>query len=488
MSKINENRKPSFYRGILQDIEQPIFSLSEEMEISFSNREFTELTNIISDEITGQKFVEVFPDMKDTEFYDACHKVLKTGEPGEIEVWFNRIYLQMNIFPSEEGIVCLAEDITEERVTGMEIMRDKKRFQEELKEKKLHPKKRIEDYNKIEEVLQESSTSFADFLKNALIGFYRTTPDGEILLANPALIDMLGFDSFEELKEIDLEADEFNAGYNRKEFKKKMEEEGEIEGFESVWQRKDGTLAFLRESARAVYDEEGNIKFYEGTIEDITREKSYEQQIKSSYKDLENAIEATIKTMAKVVEIKDPYTAGHQERVAQLAVEIAKKMELDAEQIRALRMAGLIHDIGKISIPSEILSKPTPLNSTEYRIIQRHPQVGYDILKSVNFPWPLAQIVHQHHETLDGEGYPQGIKGEEIVIESRILTVADIVESMASHRPYRPAKGLEIALGEVKEGRGTKYDKKAVDNCEHLFKEEGFELRDVSTYRDVVSH
>ena len=172
--------------------------------------------------------------------------------------------------------------------------------------------------------------------------------------------------------------------------------------------------------------------------------------------------------------MRDPYTGSHQRRVTQLACAIANEMALSEEQIEGLRMAGLIHDIGKISIPAEVLSKPGPLSDIEYGLIQAHPRIGHGILKDTDFPWPLADIVLQHHERLDGSGYPQGLLSEEIMLEARILAVADVVEATASHRPYRPARGIDQALEEISQNRGVLYDPEVVGACLKLFTEDGF--------------
>jgi len=178
--------------------------------------------------------------------------------------------------------------------------------------------------------------------------------------------------------------------------------------------------------------------------------------------------------VALTVEVKDPYTAGHQRRVGNLARAIANEMGLPQEQIEGIRMAGLIHDLGKISIPAEILSKPGRLSDFEWGMIKMHPQVGYDILGEIEFPWPVAQMVLQHHERMDGSGYPQGLAGEDILLEAKILGVADVVEAMASFRPYRPARGLDKALEEISQNRGGLYDPEVVDVCLKLFTEKGF--------------
>ena len=187
---------------------------------------------------------------------------------------------------------------------------------------------------------------------------------------------------------------------------------------------------------------------------------------------LQSSLNDTMRAIASIVELRDPYTAGHQVRVADLAVAIARQMALPDNQVHAIDLAGTVHDLGKIKIPSEILSKPGNISDIEFSLIKSHAQAGYDILKTITFPWPIAQMVLQHHERLDGTGYPQGIRGDAILLEARILSVADVVEAMASHRPYRPSLGIEAALDELSENRGSLYDPQVVDACVKLFKKE----------------
>lgn len=191
---------------------------------------------------------------------------------------------------------------------------------------------------------------------------------------------------------------------------------------------------------------------------------------------LRQSLEDSVKAIANTVEMRDPYTAGHQRRVAELAVAISRELELPEEMIRGIEIGASIHDLGKISVPAEILAKPTKLTDIESMLIQNHVQAGYDILKDIKFPWPIATMVLQHHEILDGSGYPQGLKRDNIILEARILAVADVVEAMSSHRPYRPAKGIDAALEEIFTNRETRYDPAVVDACLKLFREKGFRL------------
>jgi HD-GYP domain-containing protein (c-di-GMP phosphodiesterase class II) len=192
---------------------------------------------------------------------------------------------------------------------------------------------------------------------------------------------------------------------------------------------------------------------------------------------LERSLEATFRAMATTLELRDPYMAGHQQRVAGLAVSIAQEMNLSWEKIEGLRFAGVIHDIGKITAPVEITAKPGRLSNSELQIIKDHPRIGYDMIKDIAFPWPVAHIILQHHERIDGSGYPEGLAGDAILIEARILAVADVVEAICSLRPYRPALGTEKALEEIRKGRGFRYDARAVDACLRLFREGRFSFK-----------
>ena len=211
-------------------------------------------------------------------------------------------------------------------------------------------------------------------------------------------------------------------------------------------------------------------------IANIIKRKRLDTDLEKTVEKLRNSLGGSINSMVMLAETRDPYTAGHQKRVADLARAIADEMKLPKEKVENLRMASTIHDIGKISIPAEILSKPSRLNDLEFNLIKGHPQVGFDILIK-NFPSPIPEIILQHHERMDGSGYPLGIKGNDILIEARILAVADVVEAMTNHRPYRPALGIDKALEEINKNKGIFYDPQVVDTCMRLFKESRFHFK-----------
>ncbi len=243
---------------------------------------------------------------------------------------------------------------------------------------------------------------------------------------------------------------------------------------EFEFRRNDGSVRAGIYSARPINIEgEACLIFI---LQDITEHKRMNKELQRTLDSLRKAFGATIQVMISAIEMRDPYTAGHQKRCADLARAIATEMGFPQEKIDGIRMAGTIHDIGKLSVPAQILTKPTTLTEIEFSLIKEHPQSGYDMLKDIESPWPLAEIIYQHHERMNGSGYPRNLKGDEILIEARIMAVADVVEAMSSHRPYRAALGIEAALAEIKNNKGGLYDKAVVDACIRLFRKKGYQL------------
>ncbi len=228
--------------------------------------------------------------------------------------------------------------------------------------------------------------------------------------------------------------------------------------------------------AYPVLDDKGKCIYTIHLLRDISERKHAEIAIEQSRNEFRAALEATIAAAGKAVGARDPYTAGHQLRVAQLAGAIGRELGLEEACIKGISMGAMIHDIGKIHIPAELLSKPGRLTEIEFSMMKTHTEVGYDILRDIPFPWPVADIAHQHHERLDGSGYPQGLKDNDICLEARIVAVADVVEAMSSHRPYRPGLGIDKALGEIRNHGGKFYDSRAVDACVRLFTEKRFKF------------
>ena len=334
----------------------------------------------------------------------------------------------------------------------------------------------ITEQKQAELALKISEEKYRSIFDNAVEGIFQSTPGGRFLTANPALAKMYGYSSPKELQETitDIWSQLYVESKDRLHLKELLEKDGVIYNFETQLYKKDKSIIWVSINARIVRDESGNILFYEGTVVDITHRKKTEERLNKTLERLRRAIGITVQTISNIVESRDPYTAGHQTKVSRLARVIAKKMKLPDNVIDGIRMAGLIHDIGKVSIPSDILSKPGRLSEIETQLIRIHPKKGYEIIKDVESDWPIAEIILQHHERLDGSGYPQGLKGDEIILEAKILAVADVVEAISSHRPYRPALGIEAALDEIEKNKGKLYDEKVVDACVRLFREDGF--------------
>jgi PAS domain S-box-containing protein len=310
-----------------------------------------------------------------------------------------------------------------------------------------------------EDFLRDREEKYRSVVEKASDGI-AILQDSKIKFVNPRLAKMWGGPAEEMLDRpiTDfLHPDEILMVLGR--YKKRMEGKKVPPIYETIMVRKDGS--HLSVELNAGLSQFNGQKADQVFARDITERK----QAQTWRKVLEGSIEA----IAMTLEMRDPYTAGHQQRVSKLACAIAEEMDLPQHQIDGLRIAGLIHDLGKVTIPAEILSKPSKLTDTEFSIIKNHPQVAYDILVKIDFPWPVADIVLQHREYLDGSGYPRGLERKDILLEARILTVADVVEAMASHRPYRPALGVDIALDEIKFGRGTRFDPKVVDACLAIF-------------------
>ncbi len=337
----------------------------------------------------------------------------------------------------------------------------------------------ITDRERSAEALRESERRFMDVLYSS--------PDAILLIDGEQFIDcneatarMLGYSNRNEfLKTHPSELSPPTQPDGRNSFEKANEmmriafEEG-FHQFEWEHRRANGEDFLVEVSLTSIVFHGKNV--IHCMWRDLTERKLAEEELQQTLESLRKAVGTTIHALVSAVEVRDPYTAGHQIRSADLARAIAAEMGLSQERIKGIRMAGSIHDIGKLSVPADILSKPTKLPELEFRLIKEHAQKGFEMLKDVESPWPLAETVYQHHERMDGSGYPRHLKGEEIIMEARILAIADVVEAMASHRPYRPALGLNAALTEIENNKGTLYDADAVDACLKLFREKGYQL------------
>jgi PAS domain S-box-containing protein len=332
------------------------------------------------------------------------------------------------------------------------------------------------DLSRTEESLRRSEVRFQELFQDAPVGYFEYDAQGRITRVNQTELDMLGYPLEEMIGQPPWKFIVEQEPARQQILAKLAGALEPFRGFERTYLRKDGTTFPVLIQDRLMKDEKGNITGIRCAIQDITDRKQTEEKLQHTLESLRKAFSTTIQVMVSAVETRDPYTAGHQIRSADLARAIATEMGLPQDKIDGIRMAGSIHDIGKLSIPAEILSKPTKLSELEFSLIKEHARQGYEILKDVESPWPLAEIVYQHHERMDGSGYPRNLKGDDILVEARILTVADVVEAMASHRPYRPGLGIDAALNEIGKNRGIFYDKTVADACLRLFREKGFKL------------
>lgn len=327
--------------------------------------------------------------------------------------------------------------------------------------------------------IKESEDRFRSLSENAPDIIYTLGINGEFTYINPAIEMILGYRPEEVIGK-------YFINFTRKEdmsrsikaFKQVRDQRQIIKQEMGILLHKDGTERYFSVSCAPNVDSQSNFTGVVGTLKNLTDIRRSEMELKKSLEKLQFAMSSTIDAISLIAESRDPYTAGHQRRVAQLSVAIAGKRGFTEERIELIRMGSLIHDIGKLYIPSEILTKPGRLNSIEFNMMKSHPVVGYKILKKVDFIPAIVDMVYQHHERMDGSGYPLGISGESIIPESRIIAVADTVEAMASHRPYREALGVVAALEEIKERRGTAFDAKVVDACLELFERQRFDFKE----------
>ena len=369
---------------------------------------------------------------------EAVEYTIKTKDGRTIWVILNTKLVYDKGFP--KGAKVVVHNITERKLAEQALRKSEEKY-----------RFLVDNANDAIFVAQDGFIKFPNPKTLQILGY----PDGE--LAKIPYMDLVHPDDRSMLSEFRVKrhgSKELTTTYSLRVINRVGEEIwAQISSVPIVWENRSATLNFVR---------------------DISTQKKAEEELRNSLDKLRKITGATIQAMAQTVEVRDPYTAGHQKRVADLARAIATRMGLPSDRVDGIRMAGVIHDIGKISVPAEILSKPGLLTPLEFSLIKTHSQIGYDILKDIEFPWDIASMVLQHHERLDGSGYPHGVTGERILLEAKILTVADVVEAMASHRPYRPSLGLDKALEEIKDKKGRFYDADVVEACIRLFSENKF--------------
>ncbi len=354
----------------------------------------------------------------------------------------------------------------------------------ELKEAKAGRKQKQAELQRVTalEELRKSEEKHLAIIENIEEGYYESDLKGNLTFFNSSMCQLLGY-AREEL--IGINSRQFTDKENAKKLFKTFYEVYKTgnPAKEFDWQviRKDGTIRHIEASVSQLKDSSGKPIGFRGIVRDTTERKLSEEKLQQTLEILKKEVNTAIHVLATALEFRDPYTAGHQSRSADLARAIATEMELPRNKIDGIRMAGSIHDIGKLSIPAEILSKPTKLTNLEFSLIKEHSRNGYTMLKDVESPWPLAEMVYQHHERMNGTGYPRSLKENEILLEARIMAVADVMEAMASHRPYRPSLGMQAAFEEIEKNRGVLYDSAVVDSCLRVFRQKGYEFQ----YRNI---
>ena len=446
------------YKNILESIEEGYFEVDLKGNLTFFNPAICSMLGYRADELLGMNNRSYMDRENAKKIYRAFNAVYRTGLPSHDFNW--EIIRKDGARLFVETSVSLIKDEKGRPAGFRGIVRD------------------TTERKKAEEALRENEERYRQLVNHAPAGIYEVDfHRRKFVTVNDIMCEYTGYAKEELLELGPLEILDENS---RRTFAERMGKvlagEKVPETVEYKIRKKDGRELWIILNSRLVY-ENGYPKGATAVVHDITERKRAEDELNATISKLRKITGATIQAMAQTVEVRDPYTAGHQRRVADLARAIATALGLEGNRIDGIRMAGAIHDIGKISVPAEILSKPGILSPLEFSFIKTHSQVGYEILKDIEFPWDIAQMVLQHHERMDGSGYPNGISGEEILLEARILAVADVVEAMASHRPYRPAVGLDKALEEISSGRGLVYDGAVVDACLRLFKEHIFSFK-----------
>lgn len=441
------------YRGILENMADAYYEVDLKGDLTFFNQALAARTGYAREELMGMNYRQYVSRNCWRQVQDIFAQVYQTGRA--VSLFDYEISLKDGGKRFQESWVNLILDKDNQPIGFRGMARD------------------VTDRKIAEEELRQAEERYRSIYENAQEGMYRANADEKFIMVNSAMARIFGYDSPAEFVE------QVNSGahqlYQSREDRKKifqlLESRGFVQEYEARFFRKDGSIGWVSVNIQPARVAEGQTLCYDGFVRDVTDRKE-------SVERLREAFAGTIQAITSLVEAKDPYTAGHQRRVADIAQAIAVEMGLSREQMEGIAMAGIIHDIGKVSVPAEILCSPRRLTQLEFNLIKTHAQSGYEILKDIKFPWPIARMVLEHHERMDGSGYPHGLTGNNILPESRILAVADVVEAMATHRPYRSALGLDKALEEITQNKGLLYDPEAVDACLRLFREKGFTIQE----------
>jgi len=438
------------YRSILENIQDGYFEIDLNGNFTFFNHSICMLFGCSKDEMTGINSRQ-FTDKNNTEeVLKTYKKVYKTGEPDKGYEW--RVIRKDGTRRCIEVSISLLKDSFDQPKGFGSIVRD-------ITERKL-------EEDKFRKIYMMSPESIA----------ITRLQDGTIVDVNKGFEVTLGWNREDVIgtKSMEQPMNFWVDLRDREQMVKDLRAGRDILHREIAFRRGDGSERAGIYSARTIsINDEEHLIF---VLQDCTEHQKMSMELQRTLEILRRGFDTTINVMISAVEMRDPYTAGHQRKSSNFAVAIAAEMGLEQEKIDGLRIASIVHDIGKLSVPAEILTKPTRLTPIEFSLLQEHSRCGYEMLKNVESPWPLAEIVYQHHERINGTGYPRNLTGDEILIEARILAVADVVEAMASHRPYRASLGMEKALEEIEKNRGILYDKNVVSACLRLIREKSYRL------------
>jgi len=439
-------------RELIENSSDLIFTIDAAGIVTFVSPSVMRLTGYAQDEVLGRQLTD-FSHADDAEKMHSTigallehpgHNCTCTSrwrtKTGEFRI-FEAIGKNALDNPDLQSIVINARDITEREQAADELRRSEGRFRAV-----------VEQVMSAVFVIQDSRVVYANRRTRKIFGYAEDDP------INPDLLSHVVESERPRMAE-----------------QIRLRMMGKGTPTHSVHARRRDNSEFILGLSATVADYQGAPALF-SSAQDITERANAEEQIRQYTTRLEQAINSTIDVISIIGELRDPYTSGHQRRVANLARAMAMELRLPAEQVDGIHVAGHLHDAGKISVPAEILSIPRRLSDPEYSLVKMHADTGYDILKRVQFSWPVAEAVRQHHERMDGSGYPRGLSGDKIVLGGRILAVADTVEAMASHRPYRAALGIDLALAEISGKSGTHYDPALVDACAHLFRKQGYAL------------
>ncbi len=475
---------------IFESITDGFVAFDKEMNYTFLNTRGAELLGCKPADLLGKNYWTEFPEAKGTPFANAYLRALETRTPIVFEDYYEPWdrWFENRIYPTPEGIAIYFTETTErkkaeEKIRHLNLVLSAIRNVNQLIVKEKNRERLLKGTcnNLIETrgyysawiVLLDESGKLETYAEAGIAKEFSPVVEifkkGESIVCSRKALKQQEVVTIKDPASTCPECPLAKKYSDRRAMTIRLEYNGKVYGFMSV---SIPTYLTVDQEEQSLFEEvAGDVAFGLYNIK-------LDEELQQSYQRLKKTMNATIDTMSNIIEAKDPYTSGHQHRVCQLAISLARELGLSEDKIEGIRIASLIHDIGKIGLPTEILSKPNKLSDIEFSLIKGHSQIGYDILKSIDFSYPIAQIVLQHHERLDGSGYPNKLKGDKISLEAEIIGVADVVEAMSSFRPYRPALGVDRALEEISKNKGILYDPEVTDSCLKLFKEKGFKFKD----------